>query len=88
MSLIKRSKSRFNNKINFPRDTERHIHIIAKQNVCSTQVVYIFHGERDNKFIFKVNLLSILPKPVELSHEWVLTNFKYQEPEFYAILFY
>ena len=38
-------------------------------------------------FNFKVNLLSRLTKPVELSNKWVLTNFKYQEPEFYAILF-
>ena len=32
-------------------------------------------------------MLSRLPKPVELSHEWVLKNFRYQEPQFYARLF-
>ena len=39
------------------------------------------------KFLFKGNLLSRLQKSVELSHEWFLENFKYQEPEFYYILF-
>ena len=38
-------------------------------------------------FRFKGNLLSILPKPVEISHEWVLKSFKYQETSFYARLF-
>ena len=32
-------------------------------------------------------MLSILPKHVDLSHEWVLEMFKYQEPAFHAILF-
>ena len=36
---------------------------------------------------YQQNLLSRIPKLVELSHEWVLTNFKYQEPEFYSRLF-
>ena len=43
--------------------------------------------EIDGKFIFKGILLSRLPNPVELSHVWVLEIFKYQEPEFYYILF-
>ena len=43
--------------------------------------------EHDGKFIFKVNILSRLLKPVEISHEWMLTNLKYQEPESYAKLF-
>ena len=45
------------------------------------------HEEHDDIFCFKVNILSIPLKPVELSHEWVLTNFKYHEPSFYARLF-
>ena len=32
-------------------------------------------------------MLSKLPKPVKLSYNWVLTNFRYQEPEIYARLF-
>ena len=32
-------------------------------------------------------MISILPKPVELSHERILKIFKYQEPEFYSGLF-
>ena len=39
------------------------------------------------KFYFKVNMVSKPPKTFELSHEWVLKEFKYQEPTFYAILF-
>ena len=37
---------------------------------------------------FKVNVLSRLPKPVELSHNCIKKIFKYQGPEFYSILFY
>ena len=43
--------------------------------------------KRDGEFIFKGNLLSRLPNNVELSYNWVLTNFKYQEPYFYSIFF-
>ena len=38
-------------------------------------------------FLLKGYLISRLTKPVELSHEWVKTNFNYQEPEFYSVLF-
>ena len=38
-------------------------------------------------FPFKVNMISILLKLSELSHEWLLKNFKYQEPVFYSRLF-
>ena len=47
----------------------------------------ILREKCDGNFIFKENLLIILPNPVELSHEWVKTNFKYQEPEFYYVYF-
>ena len=30
-------------------------------------------------------MISRPPKNVELSHKWYLKNFKYQEPEFYAM---
>ena len=59
-------------KINLTRDTNQHIHKVTISN---------------GMFNFKGNILSRLPKPVELSHKWVLTNFKYQEEEFHDILF-
>ena len=43
--------------------------------------------KRHGKFIFKGNIPSRLPKPIEISHEWFLKIFKYQEPEFYSRLF-
>ena len=43
--------------------------------------------EKDGKFYLKRNFLARLPKPVELSHKWVLGNFNYQEPSCYAKLF-
>ena len=43
--------------------------------------------ERDGKFNLSVNLISRIPNPVELLHNWLLTNFKYHEPWFYSRLF-
>ena len=86
-ALIKHTKSRFNQKIKVPHYTKLRIRIIVINNCWATQVVQIFHEERDSKFIFQVNLRNILPKPVEMSHKLVLKIFKYQEPEFYARLF-
>ena len=77
----------FNNNNKLQRDTNRHIHTIAIKNGCNTQVVHIFFEERDGKSHFKGNIPSRIQNPVELSHGWVLTNFKYQEPAFYSILF-
>ena len=37
--------------------------------------------------MFKENMIIRLPKPIELLHDWVLENFKYQDPCFYARLF-
>ena len=37
---------------------------------------------------FKEIMLSRIPKPFELSHEWVLKNSRYQEPSLYTISFY
>ena len=34
---------------------------------------------------FKGNFLIRPTKPIELSHEWVKTSLKYQEPELYSI---
>ena len=64
------------------------IRTITISNGWNTLVVKILCEERGGKFIFKLNLISILTKPVELSHKWVLKIFKYQEPAFYARLFY
>ena len=41
----------------------------------------------DKNYLFKGNLISRIPKPVELPHECIKTNFKYQDPEFYYRLF-
>ena len=64
---------------NFPCDKKWRIRQIAINNGWNTQIVQVLLEKRDLKFIFKVNLLNILPKPVELSHKWVLENFWYQE---------
>ena len=65
----------------------RHIREIAINNGWNTQIVQILHEKLDGKFLFNINFLSRLPKPVGLSHEWIKTYFKYQEPEFYSRLF-
>ena len=85
--LIKRAKSRFNQKIKFLHDTNQVIQEFAINNGLNTQVKYILSDESDGN-CFKENVLSGLTKPVELSHEWVLTHFNYQEQEFYARLLY
>ena len=82
MALIKHAKLRFNPKIRFPRDTKQGIHKTTIINGCNTQVVHILSEEHVGDFIFKRNILRRLPEPVELSHEWVLKIFKYQELEF------
>ena len=56
-------------------------------NGWNSHIVHILCEKCDGKFIFKEKILSRLPKTVEISHEWVKTNFKYQEPEFYSRLF-
>ena len=66
---------------------KQRICIIAINDRWNTQFIHILREECDVMFQFKVNILSILPKTVEISHEWVLKIFKYQEPEFYARLF-
>ena len=86
-ALIKSEKYRSNQKINLPLDTKRRIRKIVINNFWNTQIVHILHKKRDGIFIFKGNMLSRLTKPVELSHDWVLTNLKYQEPEFYSRFF-
>ena len=51
----------------------------CNKNGWNKQTVQILREKCDGEFIFKGNLLCILPNTAELSHEWVLTNFKYQE---------
>ena len=55
--------------------------------MVGTHTAKIFHYECGGLFHFKGNILSIPPKPVEISHEWVLPNINYQEPEHYTRLF-
>ena len=69
MALIKRVKSRFNQKIKSPYDTKGRIWKISINNGWNTQIVQILRGKCDGDFIFKVNFLSRLPKSVELSHK-------------------
>ena len=40
----------------------------------------LLREERGGKFLIKVNMLSRLSKSVGISHERVLTNFKYHDP--------
>ena len=65
-----------------PRDTKRRIRKISIKNALNTLIVHILCEKHDGEFLFKVNLISRLPNPVELSQEWVLTNLKYKEPFF------
>ena len=81
MNLIKPTKSRLNKKIILPRETNQHTCRIEIQNCWKTQVFQILHEERGDIFS-KGSILSIRPKPVELSHGRVLTNFNYKEPSF------
>ena len=60
---------------------------ISINNGWNTQIVQILGDKSGGNFLLKGILLSILPKSVELSNEWIKTNFKYQEPEFYSRLF-
>ena len=83
MNLIKRAKTRVIQKIKFLRDTKPCIQQIEINNGCNTQIVHILCDILDVDFLFKVKLLSRLPKPVELTQDWIKTNFKYQEPDFY-----
>ena len=59
----------------------------CNKNGCNTQIFQILCEIHDVNFIFKGNILSRLPKPIELTHKWIKINFKYQEPEFYFRLF-
>ena len=69
------------------RDTKLYILRSAIINGWNTQVVNILWEEHDGQFIFKGNLLSRPPKSGELSHNWVLKNYKYHKPKLYARLF-
>ena len=82
MDLIKCAKSRLYQKINVPSDTKQLIRKIAINNIWNTYIVHIFRDKHDESFILKENSPSRLPIPVEISHEWVNTNFEYHEPEF------
>ena len=50
-------------------------------------IVQILREKSDGRFLFKGKFLIRPTNTVVLSHEWIKTNFKYQEPEFYSRLF-
>ena len=75
------------NKINSPHHTRQQICTIAINNGWKIQIVQILCEKRDGNLYLSGNILSRLTMFVDLSHKWVLKNFKHQEPEFYAILF-
>ena len=76
-ALVKCAKTRVYLKIKFPRDTKRRIREISINNGYNTQIVHILREIHDGNFLFKVNLLIIIPKFVELTHNWIKTKFKY-----------
>ena len=84
-TLIKRAKTRVNKTIMC--GTKRRIQGVATNNGWNTQIVQILRAICDGNFLFKVNFLSRLSKHSGLTHEWINTNLKYQEPEFYSRLF-
>ena len=65
-ALIKCTKYIFNQKPIPSSDKNKHIHKSEMNNGWNTQVVQILHEDRYGKFHFKLNMLSILPSPVEL----------------------
>ena len=81
MYLIKRERYRFSKDINFLPDKKRRIRLIVINYGWNTHIVHILQEGRDGNF------LSRLPKPVGISHEWIKTDFNYQEPDFYSRLF-
>ena len=87
VDLIKRAESRSNKSINFPHDTKRCIWEIAINNGWNIYIIQILCVKYVGNFLFKGKFLSGQPKPVELSHDWVETNLKYQEPYFNSLLF-
>ena len=78
--LIKCAKTRVNQKINFLCDTKRQIRKIVINNGRNRQIFHKMREKRDEKLLFKGNVLSRLLKPVGLLHECTKTNFKYQKP--------
>ena len=65
--LIKCTKTRFNQKIRFLRDTKRRMREIAINNDWNTHIVQILHEIRDTNFLFKGKFLNRLSKPAELT---------------------
>ena len=86
-ALIKYAESRFNQEIKFPLNTKQYIQEIAINNDWNIHIVHILLEKRDGKFLFKMNSLSKLPNNFGLPHEWIKTNFKYLEPQFFYRFF-
>ena len=49
-------------------------------NIYTTRVYDLNPGRQTNDHFVLGNVIIILLKPVGISHEWIKTNFKYQEP--------
>ena len=56
-------------------------------NDWKKQFFQILREIRNGNYLFTGNFLSRIPQPVELSHEWIKKNSKYQDQQFYSILF-
>ena len=84
-ALTKRAQSIFNKK-QF-RDTRLNIPEITIINDWNIQVIHIFHEGSSGKFIFNGNILYRILQLFELSHEWILKNFKYQEISLFDRIF-
>ena len=67
-------KINIQSRIDFPRDINQYISITTIINLWNKKVVNILGEERNGIFLSNVTMLSRLPKPVELSHKWVLKN--------------
>ena len=63
---------------------KKHICKILKHNGWNKQIFQILQEECYVKFHFSENILSGLTNIFEISHKWVLTNFRYQGKSFYV----
>ena len=68
LALVKRATLIFNQSNNLSPITKQFISKIAINNVWNTQVVHILCEKHDGKFHSKGNILSRIPKPIEISH--------------------
>ena len=75
-SMINCSKTAFNYNNRIRCDTKRRIQKIAIHNGWNTHIVQILLDKRDGN-CFQKKIFSRLPKPAEISNEWIKKNSKY-----------